>query len=110
MFGDARYNQQILEPERYQQALAIAHEHVHAQNRIGGAKPSVISAVKWALKRGLEEQTIINVIAIWQKQRAYPRVVDSPPDRTHLLALLDDTAEALARVQQEAAPTPATAR
>jgi hypothetical protein len=32
MFGDYLHNQQILEPERYQQALAIVNEHVPGGN------------------------------------------------------------------------------
>jgi hypothetical protein len=102
MFGDSRYNQRILEPERYQQALAMVNEHVRPQNRIGGAKPGVVSAVKWALRDGMDEQTVIRVLAIWQK-RPHPVVHAGPPDRTHLSALLDDTAEAIARAQLEAA-------
>ena len=73
MFGDSRYNQQILEPERYQQALTIVNDHVSGRERSGGPKKQyMVSAVMRALKQGLDEQTVLRVIAIWQKWCCYP--------------------------------------
>ena len=90
MFGDSRYNQQILEPERYQQALTIVNDHVSGRERSGGPKKQyMVSAVMRALKQGLDEQTVLRVIAIWQKWCCYPG-----PYRKDLSALLDETVDA----------------
>jgi hypothetical protein len=80
----------MLEPGRCHQVLAIVNHHVRADNRIGGAKKEyMVSAVTCALTRDLDEQTVLNVIAIWRKWCCYPG-----PYRKDLSALLDETVDA----------------